>query len=112
MTRQSAAYLRRSSVSVDSPGDASRDAQLAAVRSMCGDEVTVYTDWGISGTHDDRPEYQRLRAAIRAGAVGSVCAYSLSRLGRKARELLDFVELCKAHDVTIRTKVENIDTST
>lgn len=112
MTRHAAAYIRRSSVSVDSPGDASRDAQLAAVRSMCGNEVEVYTDWGISGTHDDRPDYQRLRAAIRAGQVGSVCAYSLSRLGRKARELLDFVELCKTHGVTIRTKVENIDTST
>lgn len=112
MTRRAAAYIRRSSVSIDSPGDASRDAQLAAVQSMCGTDVTVYADWGISGTKDDRPDYQRLRAAIQAGEVASVCAYSLSRLGRKAKELLDFVELCKAQGVTIRTKVENIDTST
>jgi DNA invertase Pin-like site-specific DNA recombinase len=106
-----AAYLRRSSVSIDSPGDASRDAQLAAVRSLCGEDVTVYTDWGISGRKADRPDYQRLRADIAAGKVSSVCAYSLSRLGRSTIELLRFVELCQDHNVPIRTNVENIDTS-
>ena len=112
MTRHAAAYLRRSSVSVESPGDASREAQLAAVRGMCGEDVEVYTDWGISGARTDRPDYQRLKADIAAGRVGSVCAYSLSRLGRSVRELLTFVDLCRERNVTIRTKVENIDTST
>lgn len=112
MTRHAAAYIRRSSVSGDSPGDASRDAQLAAVRGLCGDEVEVYSDWGISGQKADRPDYVRLKADIEAGRVGSVCAYSLSRLGRSVRELLIFVDLCRAQNVTIRTKVENIDTST
>lgn len=110
--RYPAAYLRRSSISADSPGDASREAQLAAVRSMCGPDVTVYTDWGISGQKADRPEYLRLKADIAAGRVGSLCAYSLSRLGRSARELLTLVDLCAAHGVTIRTSVESLDTST
>lgn len=112
MTRHAAAYIRRSSVSVESPGDASRDAQLAAVRSMCGDEVEVYTDWGISGQKADRPDYVRLKEDVAAGKVASVCAYSLSRLGRSSRELLTFVDLCRSHGVTIRTSVENLDTST
>jgi DNA invertase Pin-like site-specific DNA recombinase len=109
--RYAAAYLRRSSVSVDSPGDASREAQEAAVRFLCGDSVTMFVDWGISGRTADRPDYQKLKVAIAADEVASVCAYSLSRLGRNARELLDFVELCQAHGVTVRTKVEGLETS-
>lgn len=108
-----AAYLRKSYVSVEHPGDASEEAQLEAVRRLCGAEVTVYKDWGISGaTADARPDYLRLKAAIAAGEVASVCAYSLSRLGRNARELLEFVDLCERHKVTLRTAVENIDTTT
>jgi DNA invertase Pin-like site-specific DNA recombinase len=109
---QAAAYIRRSSVSVDSPGEASREAQLTAVRSLCGEDVRVFTDWGVSGLKADRPEYVKLKAAIVAGEIGSVCAYSLSRLGRSARELLDFVELCQSRGVVIRTSVESLDTST
>lgn len=112
MTRLAAAYIRRSSVSADSPGDASREAQLAAVRAMCGEDVEVYSDWGISGQKADRPDYVRLKADVAAGKVGSVCAYSLSRLGRSSRELLTFVDLCRERGVTIRTSVENLDTST
>lgn len=108
--RYAAAYLRRSSVSTDSPGDASREAQEAAVRSLCGEDVRQFVDWGISGLTAARPQYQNLRAAIVADEVASVCAYSLSRLGRNARELLDFVELCREHGVSVRTKVESIDT--
>jgi DNA invertase Pin-like site-specific DNA recombinase len=107
-----AAYIRRSSVSGDNPGDASREAQLAAVHRLCGEDVTVYTDWGISGRKANRPEYVKLKADITAGKIGSVCAYSLSRLGRNARELLSFIELAQAHDVPVRTSVESIDTST
>ena len=112
MQRYSAAYLRRSSVSGDNPGDASREAQEAAVRRLCGDDVTLYVDWGISGRKLDRPDYLRLKADIADGKVASVCAYSLSRLGRNARELLAFIELAQKHDVPVRTSVESIDTST
>jgi len=46
MTRRiAAAYIRRSVVRADSPGDASREAQLAAVRGLCGEDVVclLYT---------------------------------------------------------------------
>jgi DNA invertase Pin-like site-specific DNA recombinase len=112
MTRYPAAYLRRSSATGDNPGDASREAQEAAVRRLCGDDVTLYVDWGISGRKADRPDYVRLKADIADGKVASVCAYSLSRLGRNARELLAFIELAQKHDVPVRTAVESIDTST
>ncbi|MEA2518780.1 MAG: site-specific recombinase [Chloroflexota bacterium] len=107
-----AAYLRRSSVTGERPGDASREAQEAAVRRLCGDDVVLYVDWGITGSGKKRrPEYDRLKADIAAGKIESVCAYSLSRLGRSTKELLDFVELCKAHGTTVATAVEHLDTA-
>lgn len=65
-----------------------------------------YKDWGISGRRDDRPQYVRLKAAIGADQVCCVFAYSLSRLGRSARELDAFLELCKAHGVMVQTQAE------
>ena len=109
-----AAYLRRSAADDDNPGVDSRGRQEAAVRRMCGEDVVIYEDWGISGSAAKtakRPEYQRLRADIAAGRVSSVCAESLSRLGRSTRELLDFMELCRVHDVQVQTDKERVDTS-
>jgi len=101
-----AAYLRRS-VSKDPSKEVSREAQEAACRRMAGGApLTLYTDWGISGGTTRRPEYQRLRADVEAGRVTAVVAYSVSRLGRNARELLDFLEACKAHGVTVTTDAE------
>lgn len=109
--KYAAAYLRRSYATEGRPGDASEATQLEAVQRLCGADVTVYKDWGMSGRRSDRPDYLRLQADIRAGSVASVCAYSLSRLGRSTRELLDFVALCRDNGVTLRTAVESIDTS-
>ena len=105
-----AAYLRRSSATSRNPGDNSREGQEASVRRMAGDTVRLYVDWGISGRKSDRPEYQRLKADIRAGRVSGLYAYSLSRLGRNTRELLDLVELCRDHGVSIQPETEAINT--
>lgn len=109
-----AGYLRRSAATSENPGNDSREAQELAVRRLAGDEVVIYADWGISGGGDGtrRPEYQRLKGDVADGRVASVNAYSLTRLGRNARELMALVELCKAHDVALRTASESIDTST
>jgi DNA invertase Pin-like site-specific DNA recombinase len=101
-----AAYLRRS-VSKDPTKEVSREAQEAACRRMAGGApLTLYTDWGISGGTTRRPEYQRLRADLAAGRVDAVYTYSVSRLGRNARELLDFLEACKARGVVVTTEAE------
>lgn len=83
------------------------------MRRLCGVDVALYVDWGVSGSGDGakRPEYQRLKADIGDRRIGSVCAYSLTRLGRNARELLGLIELCRTNDVVVRTAMESIDTS-
>jgi DNA invertase Pin-like site-specific DNA recombinase len=101
-----AAYLRRS-VSKDPSKEVSREAQEAACRRMAGGApVALYIDWGLSGGTARRPEYQRLRADVEAGRISAVVSYSVSRIGRNARELLDFLEACKAHGVTVTTEAE------
>lgn len=117
MARHAAAYIRRSSVSADSPGDASREAQLDAARRLAAAfapdaEIREYVDWGISGRRDDRPEYVRLKAAIAADEVCCVFAYSLSRLGRTARELDALFTLCEQHDVQVITQADGTLTAT
>lgn len=59
-------------------------------------------DLGKSGTTTlRRQEYERVRARIRTGEVGSIFASDMSRLGRNAAELLNLLEDCKAFDVLI-----------
>jgi DNA invertase Pin-like site-specific DNA recombinase len=71
-----------------------------------GAPLALYIDWNVSGGTTRRPDYQRLRADIAAGKVGTVYAYSISRLARSARELLDLLDDCKAHDVAVQTDAE------
>lgn len=109
-----AAYLRSSAATTSNPHNDSREGQEAAVRRICGDDVTLYIDWGRSGDGrktDKRPEYLRLKQDIEAGRIRSVCAYSLSRLGRSTRELATFMDLCQDHGVAVKTATESFDTS-
>jgi len=60
-TIRAAVYVRRSAVSADSPGDASREGQLAAIKGPCS-------------LKKDRAADLRLKADIEARRVGSACA--------------------------------------
>jgi len=111
VTRVTVGYVRRSSVSADNPGEASREVQEQAIARLAGafspgEEVVVHVDWGISGGRDDRPGYVAMKQAIESGEVSAVYAYSLSRLGRRAAELDAFFTLCKVHDVRVTTQAE------
>lgn len=112
------AYLRRSSVTTESPGDASREAQEDAVRALAalhGDgDLVILSDWGVSGRKgaEKRPGYAQLLAAIEAGRCKAVYSYSLSRLSRSLAELSKFVKLLEDHGIPLRLRADSIDTST
>jgi DNA invertase Pin-like site-specific DNA recombinase len=57
---------------------------------------------GSGGKTHLRADYVRLKAMVEAGQVRHVLAYSLSRLGRNSREVLDLLALCTEHGVKIR----------
>lgn len=96
-------YLRKSRITVASPGAVSAADQEAAIRRMAGESVELLIDWGMSGGKRDRPGWVRLRAAVASGQVGVVYSYDFSRLGRDLPETLDFLKLCEANQTIVRT---------
>jgi site-specific DNA recombinase len=77
-------------------------------------EPVWYVDEGISGTKDSahRPDFARLRADVKAGVVQAVITLDISRIARKMRVLMDFMEeIEQAHTHFISCK-ESFDTST
>ena len=129
VSRRPFAYLRRSNASGhNGNGRVSFDTQRAAVLELAARrgeaEPQLCIEWGASGAArasafggtgrgGRRRAYHELRAAIDADRVSSLYAYSLSRLARSTRELLDLAEACVAHGVPIRLAKEgDIDGTT
>jgi DNA invertase Pin-like site-specific DNA recombinase len=53
-----------------------------------------------------RPEYQRMLADIKSGAIDGVIVYNLDRLHRQPRELEPFLDLCEEAKLTALKSVE------
>jgi DNA invertase Pin-like site-specific DNA recombinase len=71
-----------------------------------------FTDNDISastGSRKARPAYDRMLAAVRAGGVDVIVAYSNSRLTRRPLELEDLISLHDATGVRIHTVVSGND---
>jgi DNA invertase Pin-like site-specific DNA recombinase len=94
------------------------DAQRAALERWVSAQgidagaVRWYADEGFSGAKAARPGYQALLAAVRAGEVRTVAAYSLSRLGRSTRALMELVEELRERGVRLVVLKESIDLDT
>lgn len=108
---QPVGYLRKSKVTSDR--HVSWDVQEQEVRALAarhGDgEFLLLSDWSKSGRESKtrlRTEYARLRAMVAADEVSALYSYSLSRLARSTRELLDLAEACAAAHVPIRLAKE------
>lgn len=108
---QGAAYIRRSYVDAESPGDISLEAQRSAVRRLAaadghGHELAEYNDWGISADvakAGQRTAYSRLLADMEAGRVSAVYAFDVDRLYRDPRDLIRLQDAAQAHAVRIVT---------
>ena len=115
------AYLRRSSANTaNGAGRVSFETQQAAVLALArqhGDDPELIVEWGKSGAAaagafggtgrgGRRRAYLALRERIAAGDVSTLYAYSLSRLARSTRELLDLAESAAGAGCTIRLAKE------
>lgn len=106
-----AAYLRRSYVDANAPGDISREAQRAAVRKLAAADghngnIVEYDDWGVSADvakSGKRIDYIRLLADMEAGKVSSVYAFDVDRLYRDPRDLIRLQDAARRHNVRIVT---------
>ncbi|HEY5519978.1 MAG TPA: recombinase family protein [Candidatus Limnocylindrales bacterium] len=114
------AYIRKSKVNPNGHG-VSWEVQEAAVRDLAtrqGDaDLEILSDWGSSGAAaagvfggttrgGKRRIWQQLVQAIDDGQVSALYAYSLSRLARSTKELLELAERCAKTGVIVRLAKE------
>lgn len=70
------------------------EAQVEALERWAkayGHELVLYVDAGKSGKNTDRPEFQRMMAAIRSDGLAGVAVTKLDRLGRSTLDLLSTI---------------------
>ena len=106
-----AAYAR-----VSSGKDAmlhSLSAQVSAYSQMIQQHpgwqyMGVYADEAVTGTKDDRADFQRLLADCRAGRIDLVITKSISRFARNTVTLLETVRELKSLGVDVFFEEENL----
>jgi len=74
--------------------------------------VQIFADEGESAKDMKRPEMQRLIRLIKADKVAVVATIAVDRLSRNLLDMLQFVELCEAHNTAYVCAALNFDTST
>ena len=68
----------------------------------------AYADEGLTGTKENRPEFQRLLADCRAGKIDMVIVKSISRLARNTVTMLATVRELKGLGIDVLFEKENI----
>lgn len=68
----------------------------------------VYADEAITGTKDERPEFQRLLEDCRMGKIDMIITKSISRFARNTVTLLEVVRELKGLNVDVYFEKENI----
>ena len=108
-----AAYVR-----VSSGKDAqlhSLSAQISYYNNYIGSRgdwelAGIYADEAMTGTKDNRPEFQKMLADCKAGRIDMVIAKSITRLARNTVTLLETARELKALGIDIYFEKENIHT--
>jgi DNA invertase Pin-like site-specific DNA recombinase len=109
--KRAAVYLR---VSTGEQTTAQQRAELEQVAQRRGWQVQVYEDAGVSGSkgRDKRPAFDAMLRDVTRGKVDVVAAWSVDRLGRSLRDLLDTLEEMRAAGATLYLHQQGIDTGT
>ncbi|WP_246566729.1 recombinase family protein [Tissierella simiarum] len=71
--------------------------------------VEVFADRGITGTTDNRPEFQRMIKMARQGKIDLIITKSISRFARNTTVMLETVRELKELNVEVRFEKENIN---
>lgn len=112
--KQAIAYIRVSTQEQATEG-VSLEAQQARIEAWCaanGYELAeVCIDAGISGGRmDNRPALKRALEALTPGTA--LVFYSLSRLGRSTRDILEISDLLQGRSADMVSLTEQFDTTT
>lgn len=120
---KAAIYVRISSDRLADPKSPGQKAGLGVQRQeracrekaaeMGWDVVQVFSDNDVSATgRKPRPAYQHLLTAIRAGEIGAVVVWDLSRLHRRQIELEEFMRVADERSVALASVTGNEDLAT
>ena len=74
------------------------------------DFVDVYTDQGISGTNENRPEFQRMLNDCREGKIDLIITKSISRFARNTITVIKYARELKELGIGIIFEENNINT--
>jgi len=113
MSQSAIGYIRVSTQDQVDEG-VSLDAQRAKIDAWCSlhdyELITVYQDAGITGsTMSKRPGLQQALDAVSKGSA--LVSYSISRLSRSTKDMLNIAELLRAKGADLVSLSENIDTT-
>ena len=110
LTRIDAIYARQSADKADS---ISIESQIEFCQYECrGEQYEVYFDKGYSGKNMERPQFQHLLSAVRAGRIKRVICYKLDRCSRSILDFTRLMELFQHYGVEFISCTEKFDTST
>lgn len=111
--RKTCAYARVSTDS-DKQGE-SLENQMNYYESLISNNpdyeyIGIFADRGITGTTDNRPEFQRMLECCRQGEIDLIITKSISRFARNTTIMLQAVRELKDIGVEVRFEKENINT--
>ena len=72
--------------------------------------VEIFADEGLTGTKDNRPEFQRMLEACREGRIDMILAKSITRFARNTLTLLETARELKALNIDIYFEEERLHT--
>ena len=87
--------------------------QIKSINDYCNNDnmclIDIFEDNGVSGMNSDRNGLNQLFDKVKKDNIDMVIVYSLSRLGRKLKDVIGFVEMLDKHNVQFVSLKENFN---
>jgi len=87
--------------------------QIKSINDYCDNDnmclIDIFEDNGVSGMNSDRSGLNQLFDKVKKDNIDMVIVYSLSRLGRKLKDVIGFVEMLDKHNVQFVSLKENFN---
>ena len=87
--------------------------QIKSINDYCDNDnmclIDIFEDNGVSGMNSDRNGLNQLFDKVKKDNIDMVIVYSLSRLGRKLKDVIHFVEMLDKHNVQFVSLKENFN---
>jgi site-specific DNA recombinase len=105
-------YVRVSST-MQVEKDNSINNQITYIKEYCKrynyDLVTIFKDEGISGLNSNREGLIKLFDEVKKNKIDGIIVYSLSRLGRKLKDVIGYIETLKRNNIKFISIKENFN---